>query len=113
MFEGASPDGPEHWPVFFAKTGRMWREEPNLTVEDLAGVQTPTLVLVGDDEPIEMGHTVSLYESLPDSQLAVVPGASHLLLLEKPPLCNELMLAFLAETAPPATIFPVRRATDS
>jgi hypothetical protein len=33
-----------------------------------------------------------------------------MLLLEKPQVCNELMLAFLAETAAPATLFPVRRA---
>jgi pimeloyl-ACP methyl ester carboxylesterase len=112
MFENASPDGPDHWPVFFAKTARMWREGPTLGVEDLTGVAVPTLVLVGDDEPIKLSHTVALYESLPDAdaELAVVPGASHMLLLEKPQLCNELMLSFLAETAAPATMFPVRRA---
>ncbi|MCU1450587.1 MAG: putative hydrolase [Acidimicrobiales bacterium] len=110
MFESASPDGPEHWPVFFAKTARMWREEPTLGVDDLRTVTTPTLVLVGDDEPIRLDHTVALYESLADSQLAVVPGASHLLLMEKPQLANDLVLSFLADTVPPATMFPVRRA---
>jgi len=30
--------------------------------------------------------------------------------LEKPPLFDELVLAFLAETAPPFTMMPMRRA---
>jgi pimeloyl-ACP methyl ester carboxylesterase len=63
-----------------------------------------------DDEPIRLEHTLALFDSVPDSQLGMVPGASHMLLLEKPQVCNELMLAFLAETAAPATLFPVRRA---
>jgi pimeloyl-ACP methyl ester carboxylesterase len=112
MFESASPDGPGQWPVFFQKTARMWREEPNLTTDDLTKVAAPSLVLVGDDEPIRFDHTVALYESVPDAQLAVVPGASHLLLMEKPALCHELMFSFLAETAPPSTMFPVRRAAE-
>jgi pimeloyl-ACP methyl ester carboxylesterase len=110
MFETASPDGPDHWPVFFAKTARMWREEPTLTSDDLAKVAVPTLVFVGDDEPIRLDHTVALYESIPDAQLGVIPGASHMLLMEKPQLSNELMLGFLAATEPPSTMFPVRRA---
>jgi pimeloyl-ACP methyl ester carboxylesterase len=110
MFQGASPDGPDHWPVFFAKTARMWREEPTLTTKGVAQVSAPTLVLVGDDEPIRLEHTLALFDSVPDSQLGMVPGASHMLFLEKPQVCNELMLAFLAETAAPATLFPVRRA---
>jgi len=110
MFQGASPDGPDHWPVFFAKTARMWREEPTLATDDVAKVTVPTLVFVGDDEPIHLEHTMALYDAIPDAQLGIVPGASHMLLLEKPQLCNELVLAFLAETAPPSTIFPVRRA---
>ena len=111
MYEAVTVDGPEHWPVFFAKTARMWAEEPTLTVEELTGITTPTLVLVGDDEPIHLAHTVALYEALADGQLAVVPGASHMVPFEKPDTVRELITSFLAEEAPPATIFPVRRAS--
>jgi pimeloyl-ACP methyl ester carboxylesterase len=114
MFKGlhdaVSPGGAEHWPSFFRRSMQMWREGPTMTVDDLAAIDVPTLVLVGDDEPITLEHTCALYESLPASQLAVVPGTSHLLLLEKPDVANQLILGFLAETEPPATMFPVRRA---
>jgi pimeloyl-ACP methyl ester carboxylesterase len=109
MYEMNAVD-PAHWPVFFAKSARLWREEPTLTVADIRTVAAPTLVLVGDDDAVELTHTVALYEALPQGQLAVVPGTSHALLLEKPALVNQLVLDFLAETDPPTTFMPQRRA---
>jgi pimeloyl-ACP methyl ester carboxylesterase len=54
-------------------------------------------------------HTIALYEALPHGQLAVVPGTSHVLALEKPALVNQLLVEFLEETAEPVTMVPVRR----
>jgi pimeloyl-ACP methyl ester carboxylesterase len=109
LYEAVAVD-PVNWPVFFTKTERMWREEPTLTVDDLKVVQAPTLVLVGDDDAVYFDHTIALYEGIAGSQLCVVPGTSHTVALEKPPLFDELVLAFLAETAPPFTMVPMRRA---
>ena len=56
----------------------MHREEPTLTVADLAGYSRPALIMVGDnDEEIPMEHTLALREGLPDAQLAVLPGVGH------------------------------------
>jgi pimeloyl-ACP methyl ester carboxylesterase len=106
----ATAIGPSHWPEFFAKTMKLWREQPTLTVDDVARVTVPTLVLVGDDEAIRLSHTVALYETLPEGELAVVPGTSHVLTMEKPDLVNRLIVDYLAETGPPMTLAPVRRA---
>jgi pimeloyl-ACP methyl ester carboxylesterase len=111
LYEAVAVD-PSHWPVFFTKTMAMWREQPTLTVEDIARIPVPTLVLAGDDEPIRLDHTAALYEALPEGQLAIVPGTSHVLTLEKPDLVNRLLLEFLAETGPPATMVPIRRANS-
>jgi pimeloyl-ACP methyl ester carboxylesterase len=47
--------------------------------------QVPTLVLTGDaDKLIPQAHSENLVEQLPDAELVVVPGAGHLVLLEKP-----------------------------
>jgi len=60
------------------KLDRMHREEPTLTVADLAGYPGPALVMVGDgDEESAMEHTLALREGLPDAQLAVLPGTGH------------------------------------
>ena len=108
IYENVAPD-PAHWPEFYRKGTRLFREQPHIPPADLARVAAPTLVLVGDDDCIHHSHTVELFERIPDAQLAVVPGTSHFLQLEKPALVNQLILEFLAETAPPTTVFPMRR----
>ena len=108
MYESVSPDGPEHWPVVIEKVTRMWTEEPTLTVDDVAQIQAPTLVMAGDDDMPTLAHTVAMYEALPRGQLAVVPGASHAVPMEKPALVNQLILEFLVG-GEPQTMIPVRR----
>jgi pimeloyl-ACP methyl ester carboxylesterase len=104
-----SPDGVEHFPVVVAKVIEMARTGPTLTVEQLAGVAARTLVVSGDDDIVHLEHTLQLYRGIPDSELAVVPGTSHLLVAEKPELVTRLVLDFLT-TAPVPTIAPIRRA---
>ena len=111
-YEAASPDGPEHWPVVFAKFQKMVSTQPNISVEQLGRISAPTLVLAGDDDMISLEHTAALFHAIPNSELAIVPGTSHTLLLEKPKLVNRLVLDFL-ETAPPRTFMPIRRASGA
>lgn len=103
-----SPDGPDHLSVVARKLARMWAEEPTLTERELGDIAAPTLVMAGDDDVVSLEHTVALYRGLPSSELAVVPGSSHLLLLEKPPLCNTIIAEFLTVDAVP-TLLPIRR----
>ena len=110
MYEAASPDGPEHWPIVVGKLAEMYRAEPNIPIEDLGRIGTPTLVLVGDDDFIPIEHTIELYRAIPNSELAVVPGTSHAHFMEKPSLVNRLVLEFLANDPVP-TMMPVRRTT--
>ena len=112
MYEPLSPDGPEHWPEFKAKLLRMWQTSPTLTVADLARIAAPALVLVGDDDAVSMAHTVALYQALPAGQLAVVPGASHLVPIEKPDLVNQLVRDFLDDGSV-VSIIPMRRAAST
>ena len=76
---------------------------------DLARIAAPTLVMVGDDDITRFEHTIELYDTIPDAQLAVIPGASHLVPLEKPDLVNQLLLDFLAAEGPTMTMAPIRR----
>ncbi len=108
-----SPDGAEHFGVVAGKFLTMASTEPTLTVDDLKQIATPTLVMVGDDDVITLGHTCALYESLPAGQLSVVSGASHALPLERPDETARIILGFLTSDVPPVTIMPVRRTTAS
>ncbi|MFF7604814.1 alpha/beta fold hydrolase [Streptomyces parvulus] len=110
MYEPVSPDGAGHWPVVAAKVLDMWRTQPTLTEPELGRVTAPVLVVSGDDDLMTLEHTTALYRALPDARLAVLPGASHLVPLEKPALLNGLILDHLAEQGPVETMMPVRRA---
>jgi pimeloyl-ACP methyl ester carboxylesterase len=104
-----SPDGADHFPVVAAKVVELARTGPTLAPGQLGGVAARTLVVSGDDDIVHLEHTVALYRGIPDSELAVVPGTSHLLVMEKPDLVTRLVLDFLT-TDPVPTIAPIRRA---
>lgn len=91
----ASPDGPGHWPVMVAKFKEMVITQPAITVEQLARITAATLIVVGDADIVTLDHTSTLFRAIPNSELAVLPGASHLLTMEKPDLVNRLVLDFL------------------
>jgi pimeloyl-ACP methyl ester carboxylesterase len=49
---------------------------------------------------VTIEHAAAMQRALPDSQLAVVPGATHGLPMEKPEAVGRLVLEFLAAEAP-------------
>jgi pimeloyl-ACP methyl ester carboxylesterase len=108
-YQAVSPDGPDHWPVIKGKLLDMWRTGPTLTEADLATIDLPVLVLVGDDDAVHLRHTVALFEGLPQGQLAIVPGTSHLVPIEKADLVNRLVVDFLDDGAV-VSMLPMRRA---
>lgn len=109
LYGEVSPDGAEHYPVVVAKLARMHDQEPTLTADDLNHVFSRTLVMVGDDDEVTLEHAIATYRGLPEAELMVVPGTSHGLLVEKPNLCNSVILEFLT-TDPVPTMAPIRRA---
>ncbi len=107
-----SPDAPH---TLLEKTIRMhaiWESEPKLTLGEIATIQCPVLVLVGDDDVINHSHTIALFEALPLGQLAVIPGTSHIVVKEKPGLMNAVILQFLEDLSYPITRSPVRRTNN-
>lgn len=104
-----SPDGPDAYPVVSAKLDRMHAEGPTLTAAGLAGISCRTLVMVGDDDEVRLEHAIAHYRAMPTAELAVVPGTSHGLMVEKPELVNRMIVDFLADEPVP-TVAPIRRA---
>jgi pimeloyl-ACP methyl ester carboxylesterase len=68
----------------------------------------PVLVIVGDDDFITVPHADELARRVPNGQLAVIPGASHVVPMEKPDLFNRLVLDFL-DHPEVETWLPLRR----
>jgi len=106
-----SPDGIGHYDVVVAKLAAMHAREPRLTRTDLHQITPRTLVIVGDDDQVRLEHAIEMYRHLPDAELAVVPGTSHGLLVEKPGLCNLIIAEFMTKD-PVHTFAPIRRAAN-
>jgi len=87
--------------IVFDKLAPLWRRHPGIALADLRRARAPTLVLAGDDDVLTVGHAAAMARALPDGQLAIVPGTSHALPMEKPELVNRLLLDFLADEQPP------------
>jgi pimeloyl-ACP methyl ester carboxylesterase len=99
-YQTASPDGPGHWPLMVDKFKEMVSTQPAITLEQLARITAATLEVVGDHDIVTLDHTSTLFRAIPNSELAVVPGTSHFLTMEKPDLVNRLLLDFLKNDPP-------------
>jgi pimeloyl-ACP methyl ester carboxylesterase len=99
-YAALSPDGREHFPVVFAKLARAIVDTPQ-TLADLGRISAPTLVMAGDDDLVTIEHEEAMRAAVQDGQLAIVPGASHGLPLEKPELVVRLIMDFLADEQTP------------
>jgi 3-oxoadipate enol-lactonase len=76
-------------------------EEPDVIwpeLTELSSLEVPTLVIVGEDDKGDFGAIAQhLAEGIPDADLAIVPGAGHLVGIDQPEELNALLLEFLSE----------------
>jgi 3-oxoadipate enol-lactonase len=76
-------------------------EEPELIwpeMGSLSKLEMPTLVIVGTDDHGDF-HAIAehLANGIPNADLAIVPGAGHLVGIDQPEELNALLLEFLSE----------------
>jgi pimeloyl-ACP methyl ester carboxylesterase len=90
-YEQLSPDGPSHWPVLLARLQRMWSVEPSYTLEQMAEIKAPTMIISGDRDIISPEHSVEMFRAIPNSQLCIVPAAEHGV------LAKETVMTFLTD----------------
>lgn len=90
------------------KLAAMHAHGPTLTTEDLGKIGCRAVVMVGDDDEVALEHAIDFYRGFPNGELAVIPGTSHGLMVEKPDLCNSILTDFLTLDAV-TTFAPIRR----
>jgi pimeloyl-ACP methyl ester carboxylesterase len=96
-----SPDGAAHGDVVMEKLMAMWLSQPQIAPESLGTVRTPTMVMAGQHDAIRSEHTLLIASSIPGAQVAIVPGASHMLMNERPEVVNLMIGDFLRTATPP------------
>ena len=85
-----TPDGKRALKV----TGMML-VEPHIDAKALEAITAPTLVLAADHDVIRDEHTIDIFHHVPNSQLAIFPNATHLILFDDPATFNATVERFL------------------
>src|ERR1700716_931806 len=94
-YEAVAPD-PSHFDALMEKLSTMVNVTfGGWTADDLRAVQTPTLVLVGDNDFIRVSDAVEAAELLPHGQLAVLPGTTHMEMTRSPERVLAMVVPFL------------------
>ncbi len=109
----AAPN-PEHWPTLIAKVRQLVREFEGWPAEAIQSIKAPTLVIIGDSDVVRPEHAVQMFRlrgggvagdlaGLPRSQLAVLPGTTHVTLVDRADWLLSMIEAFLDAPIPKAS----------
>jgi pimeloyl-ACP methyl ester carboxylesterase len=93
-YERVAPD-PGHFEAFAAKASQAANNLKGWTAAELGGITAPTLLVFGDHDFIRLEHAVQMHELIPGSQLAVLPGTTHMGVLRRADLIVPLVAGFL------------------
>ena len=85
---------PGDWPKLIEKITHMDADLPRWTAEDVRGLTCPTMLIIGDSDIVQPEHTVEIFRllgggvvgdavGLPRSRLAVLPGTTHVTLVQR------------------------------
>jgi pimeloyl-ACP methyl ester carboxylesterase len=98
---------PEDFARLFAKKTQMDQETKDLPAEALRAIKAPVLLIVGDSDIMRPEHAVEMFRlfgggrmgdlphGLPDSQLAILPGTSHVTAVYRADLLLPMIPPFL------------------
>jgi pimeloyl-ACP methyl ester carboxylesterase len=103
---------PEDFATLFAKKTHMDRNLKDVPAEVIASIEAPTLLIIGDSDLVRPEHVVEMFRllgggvfgdtpaGLPNSQLAVLPGTSHVTLVSRAELLLSIIPPFLDAPMP-------------
>ncbi|MDQ3706001.1 MAG: alpha/beta fold hydrolase [Chloroflexota bacterium] len=88
-----APD-PDHFATLFAKKNEMDRGTKDVPAETVAAIKSPTLIVIGDSDLVRPEHAVEMFRllgggvfgdlaGLPQSQLAILPGTTHVSIMNR------------------------------
>ena len=97
---------PEQWHRLVAKVADLDRRTEGWSPEAIASVKAPTLLIIGDSDIVRLEHVVEMFRllgggvagdlvGLPGSQLAVLPGTTHVTLVDRTEWLTSMITAFL------------------
>lgn len=86
---------PEHFDAFLAALSASNADLKGWSDEQLAAITAPTLIVVGDHDFTTVEHAAQMLALIPRSQLAVLPGTTHMAATRRSELLLPMLDAFL------------------
>lgn len=88
-----SPDGAAGLQNVLAKLGTLITTWPGYTEDQLRRIRTPVLLGMGDRDFITAEHFARMASLIPEAQYAVLPGTTHMSILERGDWLEPMMAA--------------------
>ena len=89
---------PDQFDPFFEAVGLMQRTDHNFSLDDLARISVPVMVVQSElDEFIKREHAEYLAHNIPNAEFVLLTGVSHFAPLQRPEQFNKVMLKFLGK----------------
>jgi pimeloyl-ACP methyl ester carboxylesterase len=76
---------------------KMMQNEPAMTVEDMAGIKVPALIMSGENDLILANHTRLIGSNIPYGRVKIIEGEDHGSYICNSPKLAPLMLDFFKE----------------
>lgn len=73
---------------------RMMIYEPNIAYSELGKIKCAVLIMAGDHDIIKPGHTIKIFQSIPNAQLCIYPDSNHGVCRQHPVLFNNTVYNF-------------------
>ena len=104
---------PEDWPMLIAKVKQLDGRVQDWLPEDIRSIGAPALLIIGDSDIVRPEHALEMFRlfgggvagdiaGLPNSQLAVLPGTTHVGLVERADWLLSMIVEFLDAPMPRA-----------
>lgn len=86
---------PEHFDEWLAAVSASAADLLGWSDEQLAAITAPTLIVMGDRDFVTVEHGALMLKLIPGSQLAVLPGTTHMAASTRDDLLIPMLAAFL------------------
>ncbi|MDT7728399.1 MAG: hypothetical protein QOI21_4975 [Actinomycetota bacterium] len=86
---------PEHFDAIMGKTSGMVHALEGWKDDELRAITAPALLVIGDHDFVRVEHAAEMHDLIPGSQLAVLPGTTHMGVMTRSDLLLPMAEAFL------------------
>ena len=76
-------DDPDAFFPFLAKVTTMLSTWEGWTDDEIRAIRSPALIVIGDNDFVRVEHAAEMARLIPDAQLAVLPGTTHMSILKR------------------------------